>query len=253
MVDFARAAWDEIRPDAQRRQGEMLGAAAEAGGQDLTGLAGMIGRSEHTRLLTGIAMTGAAGTAWPPKVFALGRALADGLITDDDQINIADLVLPAMADMDRPHISLLELLVRWMPESSTGNLRILPYPGEHTPAGGSPNRAWGEYEIGKARPALDPVVISLIGTLLRHGLIVQDDNLDRVLASYADQLAHFWGDFEATPPRPTLPRVPEHVIGGLLESPRWSPTELGEQVLDYYRIAGEFTEGHTLTPGQADH
>ena len=98
---------------------------------------------QSTHLLTGIAMTGAAGTARPPEVFALGRALADGLITDDDQINIADLVLPAMADMDRPHISLLELLVRWMPESSTGNLRILPYPGEHTPAGGSPNRAWG--------------------------------------------------------------------------------------------------------------
>ncbi|HUZ54395.1 MAG TPA: hypothetical protein VMU94_17955 [Streptosporangiaceae bacterium] len=248
-MDFARAAWDEIRPDAQRRQGAMLGAAAEAGGQDLAGLAGMIGRSEHTRLLTGIAMTGAAGTAWPPKVSALGRALADGLITDDDQINIADLVLPAMADMDRPHVSLLELLVQWMPESSAGHLRIIPYSHDRTPDAGSPNRAWGEYEISKARPALDSVVTSLIGTLLRHGLIVQDDNLDRVLASYADKLAYFLGDFEATPARPTLPRLPEYAVRSILESPSWSPTALGEQVLDYYRIAGEFTEGHTLTPG----
>jgi hypothetical protein len=113
LVDFARQVWDEVTPDAQRRQGEMLGAAAEAGAQELEGLADMIGRSERTRLMAGIAMTGTARTAWPPKVYGLGRALADGLIAADEaQINLADLVLPVMTDMDRPHVSLLELLVR---------------------------------------------------------------------------------------------------------------------------------------------
>ncbi len=67
----------------------MLAATVEATGQDPEGLAELIGKSEHTRLLTATAMVGAASTAWPPKVYALGRALADGLIADGDQINIA--------------------------------------------------------------------------------------------------------------------------------------------------------------------
>jgi hypothetical protein len=245
LVDFARNVWDEIRPDAQRRQGEMLGAAAEAAGQDLGGLAGMIGRSERTRLMTGIAMTGAAGTAWPPKVYALGRALADGLIPDDDQVNIVDLVLPAMADMDRPHVSLLELLIRWVPDAATGYLQVRPYPGDlqELDAEG-PDRSWTASQIGEARPMLRPVVTSLIGTLLRHGLVTQNDNIPSVLAKYADELSHHWGNLESSAP------MPEFATRRIMQPPSWSPTPLGKQVLEYYRIAGdEFAEAHALTPG----
>jgi hypothetical protein len=248
LVDFARQVWDEVTPDAQRRQGEMLGAAADAAGQDLEGLAGMIGQSERTRLMAGIAMTGAARSAWPPKVYGLGRALADGLIAADEaQINLADLVLPAMTDMDRPHVSLLELLVRWIPDQVVGQplgLRAheeLPYaPGEAWHVG---QRAWTASQIGDVRPALRPAVTSLIGTLLRHGLAAQNDNIPGVLTKYAEEInKHLGSEYSSRMSEPTIRRI--------VPPPSWSPTELGERVLGYYRLAAdEFAATHALAPG----
>ncbi len=76
----------------KQRVAGMLGSAAEASERDAEELADLVGKSEHSRLLT--ATASAAGSAWPPKVRALGRALAVGLIAEDNtQINIADLVL----------------------------------------------------------------------------------------------------------------------------------------------------------------
>jgi hypothetical protein len=228
----------------------MLGAAAEASDQDLGGLAGMIGRSERTRLMAGIAMTGAATTAWPPKVYGLGRALADGLIAADDaEVNIADLVVPAMTDMDRPHVSLLELLVRWIPEQAVGqpldvraHQDLPPYlPGEAWHVG---QRSWTAAQIGEARPALQPVVTSLMGTLMRHDLAAQNDSIPSVLAKYADEINQHLGRLESSM------SMPESTVRRILPPPSWSPTELGERVLGYYRLAAdEFAATHALAPG----
>jgi hypothetical protein len=119
--EFLRRALGEFRSDAQRRVTEMLDSASKASECDPDELADLISDSERTRLLTATTMASAASTAWPPKVHALGRALADGLIAADDaEVNIADLAIPAMTDMERPHLSVLELLVRWVPEQATG-------------------------------------------------------------------------------------------------------------------------------------
>jgi hypothetical protein len=84
----------------------------------------------------------------------------------------------------------------------------------------------------------------LIGTLLRHGLVTQNDNIPSVLAKYADELSHHWGNPESSAP------MPEFATRRIMQPPSWSPTPLGEQVLEYYRIAGdEFAEAHALTPG----
>src|SRR5258708_11777554 len=100
--EITRRAVSEFRTDAERRVATMLGSTTEAlGCDDPDQLGDMIGRSERTRLLAVTAMDGAVKTAWPPRVAAIGRALAAGLIaTDDAVIDIEQMALGAMADMD---------------------------------------------------------------------------------------------------------------------------------------------------------
>ena len=53
-------------------------------------------------------------TAWPHKVRALGRVLADGLIADDEaKIDVVQLALTAMTDLERPHLMVLDLLANY--------------------------------------------------------------------------------------------------------------------------------------------
>jgi hypothetical protein len=249
---LARWAWDGFRPDSQRRQAEMLGVTAEAAAQDPEQLADLIGQSEGTRLLTATAMAGAARTAWPPKVAALGRALAAGLIADDARIDVAELVLPAMADMERPHVSLLELLVRWWPGASAPRQQDQRLPlrrvGEAWEAG---RRIWTAVQIGQARPELRPVVTSLIGTLERYGLAVQNDDTAAVLAEFSKQIRK---EMARNPPQRArngaqlLPVMPEMTTNRITPAPSWSPTNLGDQVLGYYQLAAtEFDDAQAGT------
>jgi hypothetical protein len=46
-------------------------------------------------------------------VRALGRVLADGLIADDKKIDMVQLALTAMADLERPHVMVLDLLTNY--------------------------------------------------------------------------------------------------------------------------------------------
>ncbi|SRR6266566_1365624 len=254
----------EFRPDVQRRVTQMLGSAAEASEREPDELAELISGSERTRLLTAAAMTAAAGTAWPPKVHALGRALADGLIaTDDTEINVADLVVPAMADMERPHVSLLELLVRWIPEETAGtSLSLRPH---QDPRLGFPVADWVDWHVGQriwtfggmeeARQTLRPVLTSLIGTLQRHGLADQHDHTPQVLAKFSAAMhreANRRGSVGARTRDGTsvLPTITELNARALTPAPSFSPTELGETVLGYYHLAGcEFSDLQHLAFG----
>lgn len=248
LTEIAVRAWDEFRPDSQRRQAEMLGYAGEALNRDPEGLGDLIGESERTRLLTATAMVGAAGTAWPPKVAALGRALADGLIADGDEINLADLVVPAMTDMDRAHVSLLDLLVRWLPVDTIGSpVHMRPYERmagyrevDWWDAG---PRVWSAAQVGRARAALRLALPSLMGTLQRHGLAGLHDNSPGLLAKYSERMQD-----EAARAGPRagqrvtasnfVPRVLSELDAqSLIPASTWSPTELGERVLGYYELA----------------
>lgn len=64
-------------------------------------------------MLYGMAAEAAAKTAWPPKVIALGRVLAQGLLGDGDEIDLVQYALAAMTEMERIHVELLELPVRF--------------------------------------------------------------------------------------------------------------------------------------------
>jgi len=70
------------------------------------------------RLLNVYLILAAAGTVWPPKVVALRRVLAAGLIAENEtDIDLQESALTAMAEMERPHVMLLDLLVRYEPEA----------------------------------------------------------------------------------------------------------------------------------------
>ena len=131
VESLAERTWGELRPDARRRTAQMLSVAAETARWDTEELGGRIGASEQTRLQAGIAMAAAQRTAWPPQVQALGKVLAAGLIAEDDAVDIPQFALRAMAELDRLHIVLLELLVRNDPEADR----------EWGRAGGSAHRA----------------------------------------------------------------------------------------------------------------
>ena len=115
--EIVKRARDEFRTDAEQRVTQMLGSTAEElRYDDPDQLGDVIDKSERTRLLAIPAVDGAIKTAWPPRVVAIGRALAAGLIaTDDAMIDVQQMALGAMADMDAMHVSLLELLVCWEP------------------------------------------------------------------------------------------------------------------------------------------
>ena len=94
----------------------MLAATHEAIGGDPAELERLILASDQSRLQAGIALSAATRTTWPPKVIALGRALAAGLMaTDDARINTEPLIMAALADIEFPQASLLELLTRHWP------------------------------------------------------------------------------------------------------------------------------------------
>ncbi len=188
MVDKALA---ELRPDTRRRAAQMLEAAQDASGLDSVEFDRMIGESDQTRLMTGLAIVAAERTTWPPQVVALGRVLASGLIADGDAVDVAQYALDAMSEMGRLHVSLLDLLVRYEPGwgKGAGGRRPAAVPHRvpsYRPRSIAPepdaetywsvgHRKWDAELVPIVRPELAPVLTGLAGTLIRHGLAEQTD------------------------------------------------------------------------------
>jgi hypothetical protein len=171
LVDNVR---DEWRRDQREHIAKMAEAAAEAAGYSPEELGQQMGRSRRTRLLTATAAEAASKTAWPPKVIALGKALAAGLIAEDHtRIDTEQLALLAMAGMERPHVAVLDLIVHywpyWLdwddPPSLKGVEPVVS--GQLGPTG------WPLAAIAQARPQLAPAVISVMGLFQMHGLVLE--------------------------------------------------------------------------------
>jgi hypothetical protein len=259
---LAQRAWEELRPDARRRTAQVLSTAADSAGCEAEQLGEMIGASEQTRLMTGLAMHAAERTAWPPKVAALGRVLAAGLIASDEaEVNIEQQALAAMTDLERLHVVLLDLLARYEPDWEPGRIvatphRVPSYVSVHVGGGGpkvwSPGRRiWTSPQICAVRPQLRPVLTTLLGTLQRHGLAAQNDTAPEVLKQLSDDLTQQVnrqaGQMQSgrmmKPITLQKPRVRD-------VEPNWSPTELGEQVLGFYLEAG--VEAEITDPAAPD-
>jgi hypothetical protein len=247
MVEKALA---ELRPETRRRAAQMLEAAADEAGCDADQLDNMIGKSEQTRLMTGLAIVAAERAFWPPQVVALGRVLAKGLIADDDAVDVAQYALDAMSEMGRLHVSLLDLLVRHEPEWDGSSFRAVPHrAASHIPRFSSPGseivwtvgrRTWKADLIAVVRPELTTVLTGLAGTLIRHGLAQQADRTREAMEQFGKdfqerinrQVAGVTRGGGIAPPHsmqpPSISRIER----------TWTPTELGEQVLGFYLEAG---------------
>jgi hypothetical protein len=195
--------------------------------------------SERSRLLTGTVLSAATCTAWSPKVRALGRALAGGLMaTDDARIDTEPLIVAALADIEFPQASLLELLVCHWPATTTECLAAEPFT-VHPRATGTPwaagQRIWRPGDIGLVRPTLCPVLPSLLGTLRRHGLAAQSDNPgDAFGRTIRAMQQRFLSDVAVKQGS----GADLGAVAGYAPAGDWLPTELGEEVLNALLEAG---------------
>jgi hypothetical protein len=145
---------------------------------------------------------------------------------------------------------MLELMVRWAPGRLAGGppiegpLDVPNYSHSRSTDGRWQvhERKWSSGQIAFARPNLAPIAPSLLGTLQRHGLVVQNDNAAEGIENYAreaeKQLARQIGQ-QTRAGASRLSGAP-HVgnVERLVPVLTWSPTELGEQVFLRFLDAG---------------
>ena len=250
LEPLVKGVWAELSESARQRQTDVLFWAIRFG-IPVDELEERINASERTQLMTGFALNAATRTAWEDKLGTLGRSLATGLLADDNaKIDTEQMIIAAISDIEGPQLAMLELLVCWYPcqwdfdSLIAGPLDIPDQSSRGWDVGG---REWPYPLIAYARPNLLPVAPSLLGTLQRHGLIVQNDFTDVEKDRYQnrrffEQLEDAVGKRFTPDQRSGLylyegqPKVswPE----GKAPPLRWSPTELGEQVFLRFRDAG---------------
>jgi hypothetical protein len=271
-MPYADVWWARLRKEWRRDQEDNIRAlnivtAGEAGWSDEE-LGERAGRSQATRMLYGMAAEAAAKTPWPPKVIAIGRVLASGLSADGDDIELAQYAVAAMSEMERIHVELLELLVKYQSRvtdtnPASGGLRFEAEPCTVEPqvlnafAGATPDwivgpREWPEAQIGLVRPKLKPVLAGITGTLESFGLASRTDRIPQAIEQLAKDRDEMRAQMTSNP-RPGMrpprlsPARPVTARYGRI----WTPTELGEQILGYYIEAAEQAdasqEGEQLT------
>ena len=242
--------WAELSASARQRQIEVLASAID-GGIPEDELGERINASERMQLLTGFALNAATRTAWQDKLRTLGRSVASGLLADDNaKIDTEQMIIVAITDIEGPQLALLEFLVCWEPGQSAGSPPIdgpldIPEYSYKWSYDGSwlvKNREWSNEQVAYARPNLAPITPSLLGTLQRHGLVVQNDNTGGAIERYSKEFGKKLGEQYRHQTRGGAFRpsgVPQLINPGrLVPKPTWSPTELGEQVFLRFRDAG---------------
>lgn len=224
--------WDELVPDSRMAAQQVLVQGSTHGGVTPDAFAEQIRKDESRRLLGGIAFSAGSRTRNAEKIRALGRALADGVLADDDaKIDQMRLILGALDDIEAPHIVVLNYLVNYAPGTdpwsgkATAPSRIDGDEREAVRQGRQPRHSWRVSQLDAARPGFSGSVISLLGTLQRHGLAVAEQNIKKVLDDYQRDAR------EAAQPRVTSSRPPEFRTQNL--ELHWTATDLAERVLAY--------------------
>ncbi len=242
---YLQKAIAEFREDGTERVTRMLGYACEESGEDPEQFATRASESEETRLFTANAAAAVFSTAWEPKVRAIGRLLAKGLIDVSGGVTpLRNYVLPAMTELEQFDVALLNVLVNYQPDNTLGLPPVRLYEDLRAPEfqeGWAVGwRTWTISEISRFRPQLASTLPGLLGTLQRHGLAVQNDVSSETVERYLRKLQDNYNSalgatINAGASRPVPMRMPMSI-------PRvertWSPTELGDQVLQFYWDAG---------------
>lgn len=246
---WVRGVWAELSESARQRQTDVLFWAIREG-VPVDEMEARIRASKRTELLTGLALDAAWQTTWEDKVHTLGRSLASGLLAEDDAtIDTEQMIIAAIADIEAPHLAMLELLVAWrpgrhsaeppivgpldLPKDSHDSLFVLGWDVTW--------REWPRSLIGDERPNLAPLAPGLLGTLQRHGLVIQNDKTGEAIEKYAQALEKEIADYEQLRTSGAhVTRQTPNVLNPaeLAPVPTWSPTELGEQVFLRFRDVG---------------
>jgi hypothetical protein len=243
---LAQHSWAELAPQARRRVAQMLAVAALKLGCDDERLGQLIGTSDETVLMTGLAMAGAERTTWPDQIAALGRLLADGLISEGDAVLLPQYALNVMVELGRLDVGLLDLLVRHRPGTVDGEWAACALPPaeqrryrQHWEVG---ERIWREDVIVAVRPELTQVLPSVIGTLTRHGLAAQVDKTPELAQQLDRELGWEIKEQSAASGRQEGVNLTGAGLRHALRHYRertWVPMQLGEIVYKYYLEAAE--------------
>ena len=243
LEPVAAHVWDELGASGRRRTGEALAAAVDSG-IPLEQLLSRVNSSERTQLLAGYALAAASRTAWQDKVRTLGRSLAAGLLAEDDaRLDTEQMIIAAIADIEGPHLSLLDLLVSYEPimgqSTAHDRLDIPAYSYRHSGDGtwDAGNRLWDAVNIRTARSNLFAALPSLLGTLQRHGLVIESTDTNNAF----DRITRFLdrnSGFQAQWHIEENPRIPEQRGTKVRVRSIWEPTALGEEVFLRFREAG---------------
>jgi hypothetical protein len=242
LVPVAGEIFRELGMDGRRRSGEALAATCEASGLSTEETVSRALSNEKSRLLSATAIVAAIHTTWEDKVRTLGRSLASGLLAADDaEVDSEQLIMSAIADLEGPHLALLDLLVSWHPPQSFGDIgpeRVDISAESSADEWGVRQRRWTTDEIATYRPRLTPVLSGLLGTLQRHGLALFESNAEASLQRLGGVLREEQQRQDALKQsgRPTATTIRRSIPGPL--PPVWTPTRLGELVWLRFHDAG---------------
>ena len=119
----------------------------------------------------------------------------------------------------------------------------------------STTRSWRPSFLHAGRPpGITHLAPSLLGTLQRHGLVVQNDKTGEAIEEYSQALEKQIAEYERQRTAGThrFRRTPGvSSPAKLAPEPTWSPTELGEQVFLQFLDAGTKLED-VWSSGSAD-
>jgi hypothetical protein len=140
------------------RAEEMWLHASNTSGRDPLDLIEVADADDDRRHLAYTAGDAAATSRYPERIRALGKALAEGLLAEDDAVlDYQQQVIDALSSVDRPHLAILQAMTTT--ESLGGGL-TLSEPTGYTWQG-----------LKEKLPGYRPALRRLLATLEREGLV----------------------------------------------------------------------------------
>jgi hypothetical protein len=148
------------------RAGQAIEVAASEANLSPDALLRRLLEDERLLDLAATVVAAASETALKAKIRALGKALASGaLATDDATIDEHRFLVATLADLEAPHVRVLEQVTEPFPTYEVKTSRDDPNPRTLQVQG------WGLDDLGKAQPGLGGVVAPILSVLAGRGLI----------------------------------------------------------------------------------
>jgi len=162
------------------------------------------------------------------------------MASDEAEIDVEQLIMAAIADIEAPHLALLDLMVDWRPPRVVGEqgaMKLDIADNSNVEPWMQGWRTWTVPEIQRYRPRFSTVLNGLLGTLERHGLVFFDFDAVSSLRQMEDS---FTSDVRRLEEQQRTGRSRPAPVRRGVRPPigRWKATELGELVWRRFHSAG---------------